>query len=62
MREKTIRQLIEELQTFEDDSLLVCISEDGITMVPANYVAKRDGKCVIAFLSALANNERPSSV
>lgn len=44
-RGKTIAQLIEELRTFEDQTLEVRISVDGgDTSVPISLVAKAQGK------------------
>ncbi|MFV3131841.1 hypothetical protein [Niveispirillum sp. KHB5.9] len=47
-RGKTIRQLIQELRTFEDQDLLVEISvDDGETCRPISLVVKSNGKCVL---------------
>ncbi|WP_234086320.1 hypothetical protein [Azonexus sp. R2A61] len=47
-RGKTIAQLIEELRSFEDQSLEVRISLDaGSTSYPISLVAKRNGKYAI---------------
>ncbi|WP_082561473.1 hypothetical protein [Pseudomonas sp. Root569] len=47
-RGKTISQLIEELRSFEDQSLMVEISVDGgIIKKPISLVGKRDGVCVL---------------
>jgi hypothetical protein len=47
-RGKTIDDLIRELMTFEDRSLLVEISfDDGDTSMPISLVGKLDGKCVL---------------
>jgi hypothetical protein len=47
-RGKTIRQLIEELKTFEDQELEVQISlDDGETHKPVSILVKRGGYCLI---------------
>ena len=47
---KTIRQLIQELQTFEDQNLEVLISVDeGDTKKPISIVGKSDGKCLLMY-------------
>ncbi|MGF2881820.1 hypothetical protein VSN93_17455 [Acinetobacter johnsonii] len=47
-RGKSIKQLIEELQSFEDQNLLVEISFDcGETSKPISLVGKIDGKCIL---------------
>lgn len=52
-RGKTIRQLIKELQTFEDQDLVVRMSVDyGDTHVGISIVQKSDGCCM------LVNSER----
>lgn len=51
IRGKPIRQLIEELKTFEDQSLEVRISLDGgRTHQPISLVGKKDGACLLLFL------------
>lgn len=48
IRGKTIRQLIEELKTFENQGAEVRISVDeGDTTKPISLVAKQDGYCVL---------------
>jgi len=55
-RGKTIKQLIAELQSFEDQSLEVRISlDDGETSLPISLVARRAGAAV------LQNSERDKS-
>lgn len=45
---KTVKQLIKELQSFEDQSLLVEISVDsGETHVPLSLVARSNGLCLL---------------
>jgi hypothetical protein len=47
-RGKTIRQLIEELKTFENQELEVRLSlDDGETYKPVSILVKRDGYCLI---------------
>ncbi|MCJ8513574.1 MULTISPECIES: hypothetical protein [Acinetobacter] len=47
-RGKTIKQLIEELESFEDQNLLVEISFDDVeTSKPISLVGKIDGKCIL---------------
>ena len=47
-RGKTIRQLIKELQTFENQDLEVQISlDDGETHKPVSILVKRKGYCLI---------------
>jgi hypothetical protein len=47
-RGKTIRQLIRELQSFENQDLLVEISvDDGETTMPISLVGKVRGRCVL---------------
>jgi len=47
-RGKTVAQLIEELQTFEDQNLEVRISiDDGETSYPVSLVGKSGGKYAI---------------
>ncbi len=49
VRGKTIRQLIKELQSFENQDLLVEISLDGgDTHKPISIVIKSDQKCLLA--------------
>lgn len=45
---KTIKQLIKELQSFEDQELLVEISvDDGETKKPISLVKKTGGLCLL---------------
>ena len=45
---KTIKQLIEELQTFENQDLEVRISlNEGETHKPISLIGKRNGFCVL---------------
>ena len=47
-RGKSIKQLIKELESFEDQNLLVEISlDDGETSKPISLVSKIDGKCLL---------------
>lgn len=47
-RGKSIKQLIKELESFEDENLLVEISfDDGETSKPISLVGKIDGKCML---------------
>lgn len=47
-RGKTIRQLIAELKSFEDDDLMVELSlDDGISSKPISMVRKSRGRCVL---------------
>jgi len=47
-RGKTIKHLIEELRTFEDQNLEVRISlDEGETHKPISLVGKRDGFCIL---------------
>lgn len=47
-RGETISQLISELQSFEDQNLLVEISiDDGMTKKPISLVVKSGGICVL---------------
>jgi hypothetical protein len=47
-RGKTIKQLIAELQSFDDQSLEVRISlDDGKTSLPISLVSKRAGAAVL---------------
>lgn len=47
-RGKTIKQLIKELESFEDQNLFVEISLDaGETSKPISSVGKIDGKCIL---------------
>jgi hypothetical protein len=49
-RGKTIRELIEELSTFEDQEKSVVISIDGGDNVkPISLVGNLDGKCALMF-------------
>jgi hypothetical protein len=48
-QDKTIRQLIQELQTFEDQNLIVKLSIDDFgELHNVNLVGKENGYCVIA--------------
>jgi hypothetical protein len=48
IRGKSIKQLIKELESFEDQNLLVEISfDDGETSKPISLVGKIDGKCML---------------
>ncbi len=50
VRGKTIKGLIEELMTFEDQDLYVEISVDGgDTVRPISLVGKEGGKCVLFY-------------
>lgn len=47
---KTIRELIQELQSFSDQELLVEISlDDGDTTKPISLVGRIQGKCVLMY-------------
>ncbi|AZF42801.1 hypothetical protein C4J87_2643 [Pseudomonas sp. R1-43-08] len=47
-RGKTIAELIEELQSFEDQSLMVELStDDGMNKKPISLVGKENGVCVL---------------
>ena len=47
-RGKTIRQLIQELKTFEDQEMEVHLSlDDGETHKPVSILVKREGYCLI---------------
>ncbi|WP_213939302.1 hypothetical protein [Pseudomonas sp. dw_612] len=47
-RGKTVEELIEELNSFEDQSIKVELSFDGgTTSVPISIVGKKDGKCLL---------------
>ncbi|QHH96411.1 hypothetical protein FPL17_02220 [Acinetobacter dispersus] len=47
-RGKTIKQLIEELQSFENQNLFVELSLDGgDSSKPISLVGKMDGKCIL---------------
>ncbi|WP_151811829.1 hypothetical protein [Acinetobacter bereziniae] len=47
-RGKSIKQLIKELESFEDQNLLVEISfDDGDSSKPISLVGKIDGKCIL---------------
>jgi len=47
-RGKTIRQLISELSSFENQDMLIELSIDsGQTSVPISLVVKDGGKCVL---------------
>ena len=48
---KKIRDLIKELQSFEDQDLLVEMSIDGgETAKPISFIGKKDGKCRLVYL------------
>jgi len=48
MQGKSIKQLIKELESFEDQNLLVEISfDDGETSKPISLVGKINGKCML---------------
>ncbi|MDP9938768.1 hypothetical protein [Ectopseudomonas alcaliphila] len=48
---KTIRQLIAELETFENKDLIVELSTDGgVSSVPISLVGKKDGKCILMYV------------
>lgn len=50
VRGKTIKGLIEELMTFEDQDLYVEISVDGgDTVRPISLVGKEGGKCILFY-------------
>ncbi|MDR6431709.1 hypothetical protein J2782_001414 [Brucella pseudogrignonensis] len=50
-RDKSIRDLIKELKSFEDQSLVVKISIDGgKTVKPISLVGKVNGECVLLSL------------
>jgi hypothetical protein len=47
-RGKTIKELMQELQSFDDQNLVVEISmDDGDTSKPISLVGKLHGKCVL---------------
>lgn len=47
-RGKTIKQLIEELKTFDDETMMVEISlDDGVTSHPISLVKKKQQKCLL---------------
>lgn len=49
-RGKTIRELIQELRTFEDQDLEVRISLDsGDTHAPVSLVGRLSGKCMLMY-------------
>ena len=49
-RGKTIRELIEELNTFENKDLRVSISvDDGETRRPISLVKKSQGECLLVY-------------
>lgn len=49
-RGKTIRQLIEELGTFENQNLEVKISvDDGVSRRPISLVGKSQGCCLLVY-------------
>jgi len=48
IRGKSIKQLIKELESFEDQNLLIEISfDDGETSKPISLVGKIDEKCML---------------
>jgi hypothetical protein len=48
VRGKSISELIEELQSFEDQSLMVEISlDDGVSSKPISLVVKSKGRCLL---------------
>ncbi|TPT17271.1 hypothetical protein, partial [Acinetobacter baumannii] len=48
IRGKSIKQLIKELESFEDQNLLVELSfDEGETSKPISLVSKIDGKCML---------------
>ncbi|WP_025669820.1 hypothetical protein [Rhizobium sp. CF142] len=48
---KTIRSLIKELQSFENQDLPVVLSIDGGEQIkPVSLVGKKDNQCLIAFV------------
>jgi hypothetical protein len=50
-RGKSIKELIHDLSSFEDQSLQVTISTDGAhTKFPISLVGKIDGECVLFFV------------
>lgn len=52
-RGKTIAQLIEELESFEDPTLEVRISLDsGMSHEPISLVTHQDGACMLTFVPA----------
>lgn len=49
-RGKSIRQLINELQSFEDQDIHVEVSiDDGETSKPISLVMKSNGKCLLVY-------------
>ncbi|MEO8672100.1 MAG: hypothetical protein ABI411_12355 [Tahibacter sp.] len=62
-RGKTIRQLIEELKSFENLDLPVVISLDsGTTHRPISLVGKKDGLCVLMHGGNEAASDRAPGV
>lgn len=60
-RGKSIRQLIEELNSFEDQNLLVEMSLDAFqTSWPISLVGKSDGKCLLMNFEGVGNTDRGS--
>lgn len=58
-RGKTLRQLIKELQSFENQDLFVEISLDGsVTQKPISLVKKSKGVCLLAYAGLDAEAER----
>ncbi len=53
---KSIRQLIEELQTFENQGMEVQMSfDEGETRKPISILVKRDGYCLLLNSEALGS-------
>ena len=53
---KSIRQLIEELKTFEDQDMEVQLSfDEGETHKPISILVKRDGFCLLLNCEALGS-------
>ena len=51
VKAKTSSQLINELQTFEDQSLTVHLSFDsGDTCLPISLVGKKGNKCLLMYI------------
>lgn len=59
-RGKTIEQLIRELQSFENQQLLVELSLDsGDTSKPISLVVKDAGKCVLMYVDDSMDEPEP---
>lgn len=57
-RGKTIEQLIKELQSFENQQLLVELSLDsGDSSKPISLVVKDQGKCVLMYVDPSLDEE-----